>query len=137
MGKDREQDKCTQIIERGDLFYADLSPVTGSEQGGVRPVVVIQNNVGNKYSPTVIVTAVTSKMTKAMLPTHVYLKEETSGLKQDSVVLTEQIRTIDKNRLREYIGHLGEIQMEHVDKALAISLGCVFQTMAGRKYRIA
>lgn len=110
-------------ILRGDLYYADLSPVVGSEQGGVRPVLVIQNDVGNKFSPTVIVAAITSRTTKAVLPTHVSVPGSGNGLKQDSVILVEQIRTIDRNRLKEYIGHLGEREMAPVERAMVISLG--------------
>ena len=94
------------IIKRGDMFYADLSPVIGSEQGGVRPVVIIQNDIGNKHSPTVIAAAITSQTGKNKLPTHIEIGMENSGLKADSVVLAEQIRTIDKSRLKEKIGHI-------------------------------
>lgn len=111
------------IIKRGDVFYADLSPVVGSEQGGVRPVLVLQNDIGNKYSPTVIVCAITSQIDKAKLPIHVELSAEASGLDRNSVILLEQIRTIDKRRLREKVTHLeGEI-MDRVDEALQISVG--------------
>ena len=110
-------------IKRGELFYADLSPVVGSEQGGVRPVLVIQNDVGNKYSPTVIVCAVTSQMTKAKLPTHIEFNKGDFGLNKDSVALLEQIRTIDKTRLKEKIGELPEDVMKEVNNALLISLG--------------
>lgn len=110
-------------IRRGDVFFADLSPVVGSEQGGVRPVLVLQNDVGNKYSPTVIVAAITSQIDKAKLPTHVELMAAAHGLDRDSVVLLEQIRTIDKRRLREKVAHLEGDIMEQVDAALAISLG--------------
>ena len=109
-------------IKRGDLFYADLSPVIGSEQGGVRPVLIIQNNIGNKYSPTVIIAAITSQINKAKLPIHVEISSEEYGLNRDSVVLLEQIRTLDKRRLKEKIGHMTEKDMKKVDKALAISL---------------
>lgn len=112
-----------QLIKRGELYYADLSPVIGSEQGGVRPVLVVQNDVGNKYSPTVIAAAVTSKLTKARLPTHIELSARTYGLVKDSVVLLEQIRTIDKRRLKERIGLLSPQVMSRVDDALLISLG--------------
>lgn len=112
-----------QLIKRGELYYADLSPVIGSEQGGVRPVLVVQNDVGNKYSPTVIAAAVTSKLTKARLPTHIELSARTYGLVKDSVVLLEQIRTIDKRRLKERIGLLSPQVMARVDDALLISLG--------------
>ena len=112
-----------QTILRGDLYYADLSPVVGSEQGGVRPVLVIQNDVGNKYSPTVIVAAITSRSNKAAIPTHVCIRRMRSGLKQDSTVLAEQIRTIDRNRLKEYIGHLDSGQMAGIEQAMVTSLG--------------
>src|SRR5574344_2879166 len=109
-------------IKRGYLYYADLSPVRGSEQGGVRPVLVIQNDIGNKYSPTVIVAAITSQINKAKLPTHVEISSEEYGLNRDSVVLLEQIRTLDKKRLKEKIGHMTDVDMKKVDKALLISL---------------
>ena len=110
------------IVKKGDLFFADLSPVVGSEQGGVRPVLVVQNDVGNKYSPTIIVAAVTSQTGKAKLPTHVQLAASQGGLSKDSVVLLEQLRTIDKQRLKE-IGALNETQLPDVEKALSVSLG--------------
>lgn len=110
-------------IRRGDVFYADLSPVIGSEQGGVRPVLVLQNDIGNKYSPTVIVSAITSQIEKAKLPIHVELGGEAHGLERDSVILLEQIRTIDKRRLREKVTHLDGPIMKLVDDALLISLG--------------
>ncbi len=111
-------------IKRGELYYADLSPVVGSEQGGVRPVLVVQNDVGNKYSPTVIAAAVTSRLTKARLPTHIEIAAHSYGLQKDSVILLEQIRTLDKRRLKERIGALSENTMRSVDGALLISLGC-------------
>jgi mRNA interferase MazF len=111
------------VVKRGDIFYADLSPVVGSEQGGIRPVLIIQNNVGNKYSPTVIVSAITSQINKAKLPTHVEISSEEYGLNKDSVVLLEQIRTLDKKRLKEKIGHMSEKDMIKVDEALLISIG--------------
>ena len=111
------------IVKRGDIYYADLSPVVGSEQGGVRPVLIIQNDVGNKYSPTVIAAAVTSKINKAKMPTHIELCAKEYGLNKDSVILLEQIRTIDKKRLREKIGRLDDELMDKVDKALSISFG--------------
>jgi len=111
------------IVKRGDIFYADLSPVVGSEQGGIRPVIIIQNDVGNKYSPTVIVAAITSQINKAKLPTHVEISSEEYGLNKDSVVLLEQIRTLDKRRLKEKIGHMTDNDMEKVDKALEVSVG--------------
>lgn len=111
------------IVKKGDLFFADLSPVVGSEQGGVRPVLVVQNDVGNKYSPTIIVAAVTSQTGRAKLPTHVQLAASQGGLSKDSVVLLEQLRTIDKQRLKERIGALNETQLPDVEKALSVSLG--------------
>ncbi len=111
------------MIKRGELYYADLSPVVGSEQGGVRPVLVVQNDVGNKYSPTVIAAAVTSQINKAKLPTHIELSAIDYGLSKDSVVLLEQIRTLDKKRLKERIGELPLSTMERVNTALLISLG--------------
>ena len=111
------------MIKRGELYYADLSPVVGSEQGGVAPVLVVQNDIGNKYSPTVIAAAVTSKINKAKLPTHIELGAEQYGLSKDSVVLLEQIRTIDKRRLKERIGMLPAVTMSMVNDALLISLG--------------
>ncbi|MBO5413836.1 MAG: type II toxin-antitoxin system PemK/MazF family toxin [Clostridia bacterium] len=112
------------VIKRGDMFYADLSPVVGSEQGGIRPVLVIQNNIGNKYSPTVIVSAITSQLSKNKLPTHIELDSEEFGLKADSIILTEQIRTIDKSRLKEKIGHINDAKvMSQIDNALGVSFG--------------
>ncbi len=113
------------IVKRGDIFYADLSPVIGSEQGGVRPVLIVQNDIGNKYSPTVIAAAVTSQINKAKMPTHIEIKAEDYGLNKDSVILLEQIRTIDKKRLREKIGRLDDELMESVNKAIAISFGII------------
>ena len=112
----------TMVVKRGDIFYADLSPVIGSEQGGIRPVIIIQNDIGNKYSPTVIVAAITSQINKAKLPTHVEISSEEYGLNRDSVVLLEQIRTLDKKRLKEKIGHMTETDMKKVDKSLLISI---------------
>ncbi len=111
------------IVKRGDIYYADLSPVIGSEQGGVRPVLIVQNDVGNKYSPTIIAAAITSQINKAKLPTHIEISAEEYGLTKDSVILLEQIRTIDKRRLREKIGHLDETLMELVNEAINISFG--------------
>ena len=110
------------MIKRGDIIYADLSPVIGSEQGGVRPVIVIQNDVGNKYSPTIIVAAITSQLNKSKLPTHIAIDGPEFGLPKDSVILLEQIRTIDKKRLREKIGTVTNKLMEKVDEAIKISL---------------
>ena len=111
------------MIKRGELYYADLSPVIGSEQGGVRPVLVVQNDIGNRYSPTIIAAAVTSRINKARLPTHIELSAESYGLNKDSVILLEQIRTLDKKRLKERIGELPLSVMQRVDDALKISLG--------------
>ena len=111
------------VIKRGDIFYADLSPVVGSEQGGIRPVLIIQNNMGNKYSPTVICAAITSQINKAKLPTHIEISAEKYSLVKDSVVLLEQIRTIDKKRLREKICTTDNAFMMMINKALCISLG--------------
>ena len=112
-------------VKRGELYYADLSPVVGSEQGGVRPVLVVQNDVGNRYSPTVIVCAITSKMNKARLPTHVEIREGELGLPRDSVVLLEQIRTVDKRRLKDRVGEVEPSLMKRIDRALLVSLGFV------------
>ena len=109
----------TMVVKRGDIFYADLSPVIGSEQGGIRPVIIIQNDIGNKYSPTVIVAAITSQINKSKLPTHVEISSEEYGLNRDSVVL---LRTLDKKRLKEKIGHMTDADMKKVNKALLISL---------------
>ncbi|MBO5955532.1 MAG: type II toxin-antitoxin system PemK/MazF family toxin [Clostridia bacterium] len=111
------------VIKRGDIYYADLSPVVGSEQGGVRPVLIIQNDIGNKYSPTVIATAITSQTSKAKMPTHIELDANEYGLSKDSVVLAEQIRTIDKRSLKQKIGHLDDELMTRVNEALEISFG--------------
>ena len=110
-------------VKRGDIFYADLSPVVGSEQGGLRPVLIVQNDVGNKYSPTVIAAAITSKLDKAKLPTHIDVYAEEFGLSKNSVVLLEQIRTLDKRRLREKMGHLDDVLMRKVNNAITISFG--------------
>ena len=110
-------------IKRGDIYFADLSPVTGSEQGGNRPVVIVQNDIGNKFSPTVIIAAITSKINKAKLPTHVELSAKEYGLLMDSVILVEQVRTIDKKRLQDKIGHLSDDLMSKVNEAIEISFG--------------
>ena len=110
-------------IKRGDIYYADLSPVVGSEQGGIRPVLIVQNNVGNRYSPTVIAAAITSQVNKTKMPTHIELGARSFGLTKDSIVLTEQIRTLDKKRLREKMGTLDREHMQSVDEALAVSFG--------------
>ena len=112
------------IIKRGDMYYADLSPVIGSEQGGIRPVLIIQNDTGNKYSPTVIAAAITSQMNKNRLPTHIEISSEEFGLKSNSVILAEQIRTIDKSRLKEKIGHIDDAKiMGKINNALGVSFG--------------
>ena len=110
-------------VKRGDIYYADLSPVVGSEQGGLRPVLIIQNDVGNRYSPTVIAAAITSRMGKTRLPTHIDIHADKVGLAKDSVVLLEQIRTLDKRRLKEKMGHLDESLMQKVNSAIAVSFG--------------
>lgn len=109
-------------IRRGDIYYADLSPVVGSEQGGIRPVLVIQNNVGNRHSPTVICAAITSKMNKAKLPTHIEISSRNYKIVKNSVILLEQIRTIDKQRLREFVCHIDPDMMKNVDRAICVSL---------------
>ena len=109
-------------VKRGDIYYADLSPVVGSEQGGIRPVLIIQNDVGNRYSPTVICAAITSRMNKAKLPTHIEIDSRRCQIMKDSVILLEQIRTIDKQRLKDMIGHLDKERMRSVDEAIMVSL---------------
>ena len=111
------------MVHRGDIYYADLSPVVGSEQGGIRPVLIVQNDVGNRFSPTVIAAAITSQKDKTKLPTHIQLQAVGSGLAKDSIVLLEQIRTLDKRRLRERMGRLDEASMNRVDQALQVSFG--------------
>ncbi len=110
-------------VKRGDIYYADLSPVIGSEQGGLRPVLIVQNDVGNKYSPTVIAAAITSRMGKAKMPTHIDVYADSFGLAKDSVILLEQIRTIDKKRLKEKMGHLDDAVMRRVNEAINVSFG--------------
>ena len=117
------KEKMDQQVKRGEIYYADLSPVVGSEQGGVRPVLIIQNDVGNKYSPTVIVSAITSQLGKAKLPTHIELSAEKYNLPKNSVALLEQIRTLDKRRLKEKVTTLSTEKMREVNKAILISLG--------------
>ena len=111
------------MIRRGDIYYADLSPVVGSEQGGVRPVLIVQNDVGNKFSPTVIAAAITSQKYKTNLPTHIQVNANECGLAKDSIVLLEQVRTIDKKRLKERLGNLDETDMDRIDRALSVSFG--------------
>ncbi len=110
-------------IKRGEIYYADLSPVVGSEQGGMRPVLIVQNDVGNRYSPTVIAAAITSQKEKNELPTHIKLTSNTCGLSKDSMVLLEQVRTLDKQRLKEKMGKIEDDDMQNIDKALSISFG--------------
>ena len=110
-------------IKRGDIYYADLSPVVGSEQGGVRPVLIVQNDIGNKYSPTVIAAAITSQQFKTKLPTHISVDAAVCGLSKDSVVLLEQIRTLDEQRLKEKMGNLPETDMSRINNALSVSVG--------------
>ena len=117
------------VVKRGDIFYADLSPVVGSEQGGVRPVLIVQNDTGNRHSPTVIAAAITSQTGKARLPTHISLAAMSCGLPKDSVVLLEQIRTLDKRRLREHMGRVDATMMKQVDTAIAVSFGLHPDTM--------
>ena len=118
-----EREDVHMTVKRGDIYYADLSPVVGSEQGGVRPVLIVQNDVGNRYSPTVIAAAITSKMSKTRLPTHIDVYADRVGLAKDSVILLEQIRTIDKKRLGEKMGHLDDAVMAEVDNAISVSFG--------------
>lgn len=115
------------LIRRGDIYYADLRPVVGSEQGGIRPVLIVQNDMGNRHSPTVICAAITSRMNKAKLPTHVEIKSVESGVAKDSVILLEQVRTIDKSRLRERVCHLQADVIEQVNRALLISLSLLVE----------
>ena len=112
-------------IKRGDIYYADLSPVVGSEQGGIRPVLIIQNDVGNRYSPTVIAAAITSRRTKTNLPTHIPIEAQGSGLSKDSIVLLEQVRTLDKRRLREKMGSVDVQAMKEINRALSVSFGLI------------
>jgi mRNA interferase MazF len=122
------------IIKRGDIYYADLSPVIGSEQGGLRPVLIVQNDIGNKYSPTVIAAAITSQINKTKLPTHIELYAENFGLAKNSVILLEQIRTIDKRRLKEKMGHLDEKLMDKVNDAISISFGLSVMQQQAQNY---
>lgn len=127
--KESKEFKCKwrvnimSLIRRGDIFYADLSPVIGSEQGGIRPILIVQNDVGNKYSPTVIAAAITSQLNKSRLPTHIEVDATDYGLAKDSVILLEQIRTLDKRRLKEKMGHLDNAAMYKVNQALSVSFG--------------
>lgn len=110
-------------VKRGEIYYADLSPVVGSEQGGIRPVLIVQNDIGNRYSPTVIAAAITSQRDKNDLPTHIKVSAEGGCLAKDSIILLEQVRTIDKRRLREKMGSLDVAEMDRVDRAISVSLG--------------
>lgn len=116
-------------VKRGEIYFADLSPVVGSEQGGVRPVLIVQNDIGNRFSPTVIVAAITAQIQKAKLPTHVEIKAAKHGLERDSVILLEQIRTLDKQRLTDKITKLDDKMMKEIDRALEISLGIGFKNL--------
>lgn len=118
-------------VKRGDIYYADLSPVVGSEQGGVRPVLIVQNDVGNKYSPTVIAAAITSQQDKSRLPTHISVNGNACGLSKDSVVLLEQVRTLDKQRLKERMGNLSTTDMNKINKALTVSFGLIQNMLVG------
>ncbi len=124
------------IIKRGEIYYADLSPVVGSEQGGIRPVLVVQNDVGNKYSPTVIVAAITSQCGKTKLPTHIEITSTECGLAKNSVVLLEQMRTLDKSRLQEKIGELDQSYMNFVDGAISLSLGLMLKNSSHKTQRV-
>lgn len=117
--------KIETAVKRGDIFYADLSPVVGSEQGGLRPILIVQNDVGNKFSPTVIAAAITSKINKSRLPTHIRVDASLYGLARNSIILLEQIRTIDKQRLKEKMGCLDATVMQKVDRALSVSVGLI------------
>lgn len=119
----RKERKGKMTIKRGEIYYADLSPVVGSEQGGIRPVLIVQNDTGNRYSPTVIAAAITSQQEKAKLPTHISVKTSDSGLLKNSIILLEQVRTIDKTRLKEKMGDLDKESMDMVNKALSVSFG--------------
>ena len=121
--KNNKGAKRLMTIKRGEIYYADLSPVVGSEQGGVRPVLIVQNDVGNRYSPTVIAAAITSQKDKSKLPTHIEIEGASCGLAKDSIVLLEQMRTIDKKRLKEKMGELEESKMNSIDNAISVSLG--------------
>ena len=118
-------------VRRGDIYYADLSPVVGSEQGGIRPVLIVQNDVGNKFSPTVIAAAITSQSQKTKLPTHIKINSVETGLQKDSIVLLEQVRTLDKQRLKGKMGALDSYSMDLIDKALSVSFGLPGQTVQG------
>ena len=120
-------------VHRGDIYYADLSPVVGSEQGGIRPVLIVQNDVGNRFSPTVIAAAITSQKDKTKLPTHIQLQATGSGLQRDSIVLLEQIRTLDKRRLKEHMGRLDDVSMRRIDQALQVSFGLGNSTVASEQ----
>lgn len=118
-------------VRRGEIYYADLSPVVGSEQGGVRPVLIVQNDIGNRYSPTVIAAAITSQTGKTRLPTHISINADKCGLSKDSIVLLEQVRTLDKKRLKERMGNLDEVSMQKINQALTISFGLGDQVVNG------
>ena len=121
------------IVKRGEIYYADLSPVVGSEQGGIRPVLIVQNDIGNRYSPTVIAAAITSRTTKNDLPTHIFVDASTCGLTRNSIVLLEQMRTLDKRRLRERMGELAPAMMLQIDRAISVSLGLNLSSPPAKK----
>ena len=123
--KNRSVSRMESNVRRGDIYYADLSPVVGSEQGGIRPVLIIQNDVGNRYSPTVIAAAITSRTDKTKLPTHIPIEARDCGLQKDSVVLLEQVRTLDKRRLRERMGSVSIRAMKEINQALSVSFGLI------------
>lgn len=126
IGKNKNKGVIRKMnVKRGDIYYADLSPVVGSEQGGIRPVLIVQNDVGNKYSPTVIAAAITSQQDKSRLPTHISVNGNACGLSKDSVVLLEQVRTLDKQRLKERMGNLSTTDMNKINKALTVSFGLI------------
>jgi mRNA interferase MazF len=131
LSKYKPKGKLKMTIRRGDIFYADLSPVIGSEQGGLRPVLIVQNDVGNRYSPTVIAAAITSRMGKTKLPTHIDVSAPDVGLAKDSVILLEQIRTLDKQRLKEKMGHLDDATMRVVNNAIQVSFGLTGGSIIG------
>lgn len=128
--KVKRESEVNITIKKGDIYYADLTPVVGSEQGGIRPVLIIQNDIGNYYSPTVIAAAITSRLQKHSIPTHIQLEQEVRGLRRNSVILLEQVRTIDRMRLKRYIGSLNGSMMQKVDRAILISFGLKEQNRA-------
>ena len=134
--KVKRESEVNITIKKGDIYYADLTPVVGSEQGGIRPVLIIQNDIGNYYSPTVIAAAITSRFQKHSIPTHIQLEQEVRGLRRNSVILLEQVRTIDRMRLKRYIGSLNGSMMQKVDRAILISFGLKEQNRAYRQSQL-